>query len=84
MMVDVRTGSLLTYVIVPVSYINRGDSGEDFVVLYERLKVAIGESTIYFRSAYTTMIAPRELSSWLGDIESRFAADRKWWDPSFG
>ena len=72
--VDESTEKQTTYVIIPVSYINRGDAGEDFVVLYERLQITIGKSTIYFRSAYTTMIAPRELPSWIGNTESRLAS----------
>ena len=73
LMVDDATNSKMTYAIVPVSYINRGDAGDDLVVESERLRIEIGGSEFYYRSAFTTMIAPRLLSSWLGDTESRLS-----------
>ena len=60
-----------TYVILPLSYINRGDAGEDFLIPLERLHVNLGEDSFVFSAAYTTAIVPRKQSSWIGDTSPR-------------
>ena len=69
--IDVGTATLPTYVILPLSYMNLGDVGEDFLVVSERLHVKLGDDTHLFTSAYTTSIVPRPQSSWIGDTMPR-------------
>lgn len=68
------TGKLPTYAILPVSYVNRGDAGEDFLISQEKLHVTIGGSSFTYDAAYTTALLPRRTETWIGDIMPRLPA----------
>ena len=72
--IDKTTLELSTYAILPVSYVNRGDAGEDFLIPLERLSVKLGDNVFMYHAAYTTEIVPRPLSSWIGETSPRLPA----------
>ena len=67
-------GKMSTYVVLPLSYINRGDVGEDFLVPHERLRMKLGNKSYMYIAAYTTAIVPRAQQSWIGDPSPRLPA----------
>ena len=72
--IDEETADLTTYVILPLSYINRGDAGEDFLISLERLHVKIGNNSFTYDAAYTTALVPRRSESWIGKTLPRLPA----------
>ena len=69
--IDESTSGLQTYTIMPLSYINQGDSGEDFLISTETVEVRVGTTTLVYDAAYETEIVPRMLGSWIGDTSPR-------------
>ena len=69
-----ETGDLSTYAILPLSYINRGDAGEDFLVPLEQLQVKIDNQSFMYDAAYTTKMVPRKSPSWIGETSPRLPA----------
>ena len=68
------TADLPTYAILPLSYINRSDAGEDFLISQEQLSVKIGSTSFTYDAAYTTALVPRRSASWIGETMPRLPA----------
>ena len=75
-----ETGDLSTYAILPLSYINRGDAGEDFLVPLEQLQVKIDNQSFMYDAAYTTKMVPRKSPSWIGETSPRLSCRALRWD----
>lgn len=72
--VESETGNNITYIVVPLSYINRGDPGEGFLIPLEKLYMKLDEDLLVYESYYTTEIVSKPSPSWLGDPGTRLPA----------
>ena len=69
-----ETENKTTYVIIPLSYINRGDTGEDFLIPLEKLHLKLGEDSFMYKAFYSTTLVSKPSESWLGNPWPRLPA----------